>query len=805
MSKVIAKYTAWIVRHRVAVIVSSIAFAVVVGLVATRISVRADFSYLLPQSARSVLDLRQIEKRARVIGTAMVVVESDRPESRRRAAVMARDRIAKLGPEWIASITFDERVKRQYMWEHRWLLAPLPDLEAARDALADKIAQAKLRANPLYVPLDEDTAATPETSNTLRDKLAAAEREKDDPGELVSKDGRVQMMILHTGFSTGDVDRDRILVAKLGVIGAEIHAAFPDVEFGVAGDAAVSLAEHDAILDGMLRATLVTVAFVAVALVWYFRSLLAIGALSWSLTVGTLATFAFAKVTLGYLNAATAFLSSIVIGNGINVGILVTSRYLEELRSSNDVREALTRAVRGTIAGTGAAALTAAVAYASLMITIFRGFRHFGLIGGIGILACWVSAYIVLPAALAVAGKRIRPRPAAAPWLGKLLPRRLDVVAFATLAVTAVAAVITARFLAGEPFETNFRNLRSHSPAIAKAQHWMTTIDKAFGQGLDSGFVIALASRDETPIIEAKLRAVDQGKAPKDRLFADVVSLDDLRGGDQAAKLAVLAQIRELLSSKDIDALDDAQRAELARLRPPDHLAPIGDFDVPEGLAWPFIESDGSRGKLILATAGKGYEVWDTRDTVRFAAKVRALGLPDDVHFGGAAFVFADVINGVLRDGPRATLAAAIGAILVVALVIGVNRFGFVTILCGLSGTLIMLAVSAVAGLKVNFLDFVALPITIGIGIEYAVNIVARARQEGIERGREVISSTGAAVILCSYTTTVGYGSLLLSQNLGIRSFGIAAMLGEITCLIVALLLAPALLWLLSGARKRSV
>jgi predicted RND superfamily exporter protein len=104
--------------------------------------------------------------------------------------------------------------------------------------------------------------------------------------------------------------------------------------------------------------------------------------------------------------------------------------------------------------------------------------------------------------------------------------------------------------------------------------------------------------------------------------------------------------------------------------------------------------------------------------------------------------------------------------------------------------------VSALAGLKVNFLDFVALPITIGIGIEYSVNILTRARQEGYDRGREVLASTGGAVALCSYTTAIGYGSLLLSQNLGIRSFGIAAMLGEITCLVAALYLAPSLLWL---------
>jgi uncharacterized protein len=274
----------------------------------------------------------------------------------------------------------------------------------------------------------------------------------------------------------------------------------------------------------------------------------------------------------------------------------------------------------------------------------------------------------------------------------------------------------------------------------------------------------------------------------------------------QAEKLAVLGEIRALLSSKDIDALGEDDRAELARLRPPDDLRALGDLDIPEALAWPFIEADGSRGKLILATAGPGYEVWDAHDTVRFADKVRALRLPADVHLGGASFVFADVLDAVLTDGPRATLASLLGAILVVLVVVGRNRHGFVTIVCGLGGTMLMLGCAALIGLKVNFLDFVALPITIGIGIEYAVNIATRERQEGPGRGRAALATTGGAVALCSYTTIVGYGSLVLSQNLGIRSFGLAAMLGELTCLAVALFLAPALLWATAPelARRRS-
>jgi uncharacterized protein len=731
-----------------------------------------------------------------VIGTAMIAVESDHPDSRRKAAVLARDRVLALGPGMVASITFDERTERQYAWTHRWLFADLHDLESARDALRREIDDAKLKANPLFVSLDDAPADT-KAADELRGKLADAEAKSKDPGELVSKNGRVQMMILHLGFSTGDVDKDRELVARVDAVCDQVHAELPDVTLGIAGDAPVSLAEHDAILSGMLRATLVTVALVLIALVWYFRSALAIGALSWSLAVGTLATFAFAKLALGYLNAATAFLSSIVIGNGINVGILITARYLEELRRGATPSAALAAAIDTTIAGTFTAALTAAVAYASLVITVFRGFKHFGIIGGVGILLCWISGYVVLPACLSVARTAIRPaamRPTA--WIARLLPRRLDLVAVVALAVTLVAGVITTRFLLDDPFETNFRNLRSRSDEIAHAQKWMTVIDQSFGQGLDAGFVIAAPNRQDVPALEAKLEAVDAGQPDKDKLFARVVSIDDVLPADQAKKLAVLAQIRELLSGKDIEALDDADRAQAQKLKPPADLHAVAPDDVPEAVAWPFIESDGSRGKLILATAGKGYEVWDTRDTIRFTSQVRALGLPDDVHLGGASFVFADVVEGVLSDGPRATLAAALGAILVVLLVIGRNRFALVTITCGFSGTLLMLGVSAVCGLKVNFLDFVALPITIGIGIEYAVNIITRARLEGVDRGREAIASTGAAVVLCSYTTTVGYGSLLLSQNLGIRSFGIAAMLGEITCLIVALLLAPALLWL---------
>lgn len=800
-------YASWIEHRRWKIIAVSIVFAAIAIFGASRLRIFADFSYLLPQDVRSVTDLRAIGERARVLGTAMVAVEASDVNVRRRAAVLLRDKIA--GLPLVSSITFDDRAKRDYAWQHRWLFADLADLESARAAIEAKIRQAKLDANPLFVGLDDAPAAEPDAADDLRARLRKAEAEHSQSGELVSPDGKLQMMILRTAFSSGDVESDRQLLGQLEDILEQVRAEVPGADMGLAGDVIVSVAEHDSILNGVRLATLVTVTLVLAALIWFFRSALAVGALSWSLAVGTITTFAFTELVIGHLNLATAFLSSIVIGNGINVGILVTARYLEELRAGRDGVDALAGALANTVAGTLAAALTAAVAYASLMITVFRGFRHFGVIGGVGILLCWCAAYIVLPAALSIArryGMQPRSEPPLGRWLARLLPHNLGVTAAATIVLVAGAGVITARYLADDPFESNFKNLRSRGAAITEENRWMHDIDQAFGQGIDAAFVIAVPTPQDVAPLKQRLRDADADAAPRDKLFDHLDSLDDMLPRQQREKLVVLRQIRTLLASKDIEALGDDERAELAKLRPPDDLRVLNDGDVPDALAWPFIEADGSRGKLILATAGPGYEVWDAHDTVRFAEKVRALQLPSDVHLGGASFVFADVLDAVLSDGPRATLAALLGAILVVLIVVGRNRHGFVTIVCGLGGTMLMLGCAALLGLKINFLDFVALPITIGIGIEYAVNIATRERQEGPGRGRAALATTGGAVALCSYTTIVGYGSLLLSQNLGIRSFGWAAMLGELTCLTVALFLAPALLWATAPelARRRS-
>ena len=96
---------------------------------------------------------------------------------------------------------------------------------------------------------------------------------------------------------------------------------------------------------------------------------------------------------------------------------------------------------------------------------------------------------------------------------------------------------------------------------------------------------------------------------------------------------------------------------------------------------------------------------------------------------------------------------------------------------------------------KLNFLNFIALPVTFGIGVDYAVNIVQRDLE--LKDPLEVLRRTGGAVVLCSLTTLLGYLALARSLNYGVRSLGITAVIGEAACLLAAVMVLPAaLIWI---------
>jgi hypothetical protein len=247
----------------------------------------------------------------------------------------------------------------------------------------------------------------------------------------------------------------------------------------------------------------------------------------------------------------------------------------------------------------------------------------------------------------------------------------------------------------------------------------------------------------------------------------------------------------------------DEERQRLVEMRPPDDLKIVEPKDVPPLIRRRFEENNGRIGTLMYIKYRFGVSFSDGRTLLLMAKATDNVKLPDGVTVQTASrsTIFAEMIRSMERDGPLATGASFFAVVVVVILATRSKVGSLGVILALLMGVTCLVGGAAITDTKLNFFNFIALPITFGIGCEYPFNVFDRTR---ILKGdvTNAVRRTGGAVALCSYTTTIGYGSMLFSDNQALQSFGRLAMWGEIACVTMALLFLPSLLHVLLGTKR---
>jgi uncharacterized membrane protein YdfJ with MMPL/SSD domain len=513
--------------------------------------------------------------------------------------------------------------------------------------------------------------------------------------------------------------------------------------------------------------------------------------------------FAVAELAFGYVNSSTAFLGSIILGNGINYAIIFISRYLEERASGHLAEAALERALEGVVKGTLIAAVCASGAYATLLLTSFRGFFQFGVMGASGVLFCWVATFTLLPAMLIILDRRApahetrRPPVSFLPF-GRLLGRHAPLVLVASVLLTAASA-FGLRHYAGTPFEYDFRKLNTRLARSQSAEDFGASQEKLFGRWPSPTVILA----DRIEEIEAMRQAIRRQDAiyPGPNVIDKIVTVFDVLPGhpaDQERKLALIRQIHKLAHDPLLEALTPEERADLDELDVPPDPRVLSPADLPPLVRRLFTEVDGTIGRVMLVyPPDSGVSLWNGRDLLRIAGVLQHLELPEQgktVDTSGREVVFAGMLRSILRDGPRATIASLGLVLLLMLIVMRPFRAASLAMVSLLLGVLWMVGAAGFAEVKITFVNFIALPITFGIGVEYALNVVVRDR-ENRDMVRAV-ATTGGAVFLCSWTTIVGYGSLLAARNRALQGFGAMAILGEVACLVTAIVAMPAaVLW----------
>jgi predicted RND superfamily exporter protein len=811
-------------RNPVVVIACALAvLAALWGYAYTHFQLNADLLELLPRDSPGV---KAFEHQLGRVGggfSLVVVVESpDRAKNARFVDALDErlEKLQKSRPDLIAYVEAGTKDVHAFFDQRKWLYADLSDLEKA-DAKLDHEVAVRLGTVESFDEEPPGTGPPPKQQKDLGlDEYEARWKGKtqkfDDfpSGYFATPEGDMMALRIVAGSrGLGDAAGDSLLQRVRGIVD-EIEPKSLDarMQVGYAGDIANAVEEKDSLVSDAAWATGGAFLAIFLGVVFFFRSPWAPLVLALPATIGVGAAYSFAMWQYGYVNTTGAFLGAIILGNGINYPIVLMHRYREFRARGMEPevarREAVLNAFRAELVG----ALVAAIAYGSLVVTSFRGFVQFGVIGFVGMLLVWLSMIPCVPALLVVdewiqsrvpPWLRERPLPSTHAARGPLMGAVATVTEKAPLVIIAVAAVTAmwaARPLSGylhDPWEYDFSAIGSRHAQTSGAGAWSTKADKVFGGKTNIAGAMMLADTPEQ-VPEVKQAILDNDtRDPQGRLINDIVSVADFMPGtteEQQKKIEVLERIRSHLTPAVVAKLAPDEKKRVDELEPPEGLTPMGPKDLPPLLRRRFEEINGRVGTVFYVRF-KELNFSDGHILLRIAHTT------DNVHLRGGTVVqtashstiFAEIVSSMEHDGPLATLVSFLAVVAVVIFATGSMRGAIAVLVALCLGVLWTIGSAAHDGMKLNFFNFIALPITFGIGSEYPFNVFDRSR---LLRGdiSSALRLSGGAVALCSYTTAVGYSSMLVSDQRALQSFGRLAMTGEIACACAALIVLPALL-----------
>jgi len=260
---------------------------------------------------------------------------------------------------------------------------------------------------------------------------------------------------------------------------------------------------------------------------------------------------------------------------------------------------------------------------------------------------------------------------------------------------------------------------------------------------------------------------------------------------DKSAVLPALAKI--LKNGIDIENVhqvanswETQMRANVYSMANP---VPAAINDLPEVIKRAHLPREGDG--FLVHVVPRGY-LFSREDLNRFAEQTSAVS----ANVCGTEQLIVVMFESILSDGKKAVLFALL-VIVILVLVHFRGPIGLLSLVPLAAGALAMIGLMYLIGEKYNYMNLIAVPVILGIGIDDGIHALHRFRHEkgkGIERINRSFSFVGRAILLTSITTMIGFGSIAFYTMEGMASFGRALFMGVGACFLATVLVLPAVL-----------
>ena len=633
-------------------------------------------------------------------------------------------------------------------------------------------------------------------------------------------------------------------------------SGFSDVKAGVTGQEALNDDQMLTAMADMTKATWVSLLGVILVMAVFLRGFRHPIIIAISLLAGLCWTFGWTTLFIGHLNILSIVFAPMLCGLGVDYGIHWFARFEEERSFSEGTRPTIIKEVMSKSGpGIMLAGVSTAISFLPFILTGFRGLMELGMITGMGILFIVIADFTVLPALtcyLASAGPtRGRAKgDGKKRYLLRLGPRGARAILAAALILSVVGSISAYHVR----FNLNPMRLQSKS---SESVHWEKVIvENADRSILSAAIITNSAKKVETQSEKFKalptvadvdnvftlLPEDQQAKIPILRSIARIVpglhsSLANLSGAtldpppaEEAAYESSLIDVLERINFKmqpqqasewgasrpEVDQMttvgtligsilhslhkgpsDESQRLSQYRDRFSKDLvnqwsiissgssaSPMTIGDIPAQLRDQFYQ----HGRYVIRIYPRG-SIWNEGTLTRFVRSLQSVN-PDVLGDPINLYVFSSAFK-------KASIEASVFALIAIALLLLFTfkslRLMLISLVPLMVGSIWTVGIMVVAGFDFNLANSIFMPLVVGAGVEYGVIILYRWK-EGQERAGRLPFSTGKGIILAALTTTIGFGALMISKNMGIFSLGFVAWAGSICVLLAALLILPSIL-----------
>lgn len=672
------------------------------------------------------------------------------------------------------------------------------------------------------------------------------------PGQTVFytqlADGSAHVLVVRARERSGSYASDVAALNRLRDHISNVVRHHPDATVHLSGEPVINTDEMRGASRDALNSAALAVICVNLLLTAAFGAFLRPQMVIAGLLVGLCWSFGFASVTVGKLNLITVNFATILVGLGMTFGIHLLYRYAEERAHGAASFQALERTLVSGGQENLVGALTTSVAFYALYFTSFRSAGELGLITGTGVLLCFLSMITVLPALLMLQERGERTSRAPAPLahmddLGKIeewLHERPYFILLASFAFTVYSLTLVPYI----PFDYNLLHMQPRNAdairvegylqkagystlyaiSVARTPEEAARLTAAFQALPTVSRVESVASllpssiQQKQPVVEALTRLAKELKLPspaEERSAAQLLELSARFKAMKASLDAALPLIRGEESRQLVKLLNRLQ-SDLERMGPGAVEEGISAFEerlvedlklqlgvlkaqepgVPnllEGLPGPLkLRSVGKSGVLAIRIFPRG-DAWEREPLERFVKQIQAVdpevtGTPVLIYF-------------YLEELRHAYNVSGRNALIVICVLLlvhfrSVKRAGL-ALFPKLLGIVWMLGVMGTLGIDFNAANFMALPLTLGIGLIFGVHVLQQSDQpRSLFQG-----STGPAILLSGLTTIIGFATLLAANHRGVASLGLVMAVGVGANLVTSVVVLPALLQVIRGRR----